>query len=75
MTDERLNDLETSMIYQEKQIEDLSNMVSKQWQEIDSLKKLLGRATSRINELENQYEEVDQKSITDIASAEKPPHY
>ena len=65
---ERFLEIESTLTYQEQQIQDLSDMVSQQWQEIDRLKKHLSRAAARLENLENPAE---MPSIAD----EKPPHY
>lgn len=62
-----LTDIEMTLAHQTKQIDELSEIVQKQWDEIDRLKKMLSRADARITELE------DVKA--DPNAIEKPPHY
>lgn len=65
---ERLLKIENNITYQDQQIQDLSDMVSQQWKEIDRLKKHLSQAAERLESLENPSE---GGPIPD----EKPPHY
>lgn len=65
---ERFLEIESTITHQDQQIQDLSDMVGQQWTEIDRLKKLLSRATERLENLENPSED---GSITH----EIPPHY
>ncbi|PCH96866.1 MAG: hypothetical protein COB84_04360 [Rhodobacteraceae bacterium] len=57
-----------TITYQDQQIQDLSDMVSQQWTEIDRLKKRLAQAKQRLEILENPAEEGGMIH-------EKPPHY
>ncbi|MBL4802314.1 MAG: SlyX family protein [Emcibacter sp.] len=65
---ERLLEIENTITYQDQQIQDLSDMVSQQWKEIDRLKKHISNATERLENLENPTE---GGAVPD----EKPPHY
>ncbi len=68
-TDEnRLAKLERTISHQERQIQDLSDMVSQQWKEIDRLKKHLSRTEQRLEDLEDP---AQGGGIVD----ERPPHY
>ena len=67
MSDQRLTDLEVKFAEQEQTINDLSDMVNRQWQEIEQLKRKLTRAHDRILTLED--------SVPDGSDAQKPPHY
>jgi len=60
--------LESLLMHQDQQIQDLSEMVNRQWQEIDLLKRKLGRTESRLNVLENPEDE-------NGPDHEIPPHY
>jgi SlyX protein len=66
--DDRLTELEVKMTHQERQIADLSEMVSEQWKLIQKLGTLLSKADARIESLENN-------SSTGNQFDEKPPHY
>jgi len=65
---QRLAEIERTITYQDQQIQDLSDMVSQQWKEIDQLKKNLSHAKQRLENLENPAED---GAITH----EIPPHY
>lgn len=64
----RLLEIENSITYQDQQIQDLSDMVSQQWKEIDRLKKHLSHTKERLENLENPTEGGAMPN-------EKPPHY
>lgn len=65
---DRLAEIEHIIACQDQQIQDLSDMVSQQWKEIDRLKKNLSHAKQRLESLENPSED---GTITH----EVPPHY
>ncbi|MCG8492251.1 MAG: SlyX family protein [Sneathiellales bacterium] len=69
MTDleKRLNELEMQLAEQDRTLQDMSEMVSQQWDEIDRLKRKLTTASERIVSLEENLPQNDQ--------IEKPPHY
>jgi len=64
----RLEEIEHRLMYQDQQIQDLSDMVNAQWKDIDRLKKHLSQAKERLENLENPSED-------GAISHEKPPHY
>lgn len=66
--DEKIAALEIKLSHQEKQINDLSDMVTEQWKLIEKLGGLLTKADARIESLENNN---PVPSLMD----EKPPHY
>jgi len=72
MTDlqDRIEALEITISHQETQINDLSEMVSKQWKLIENLGGLLSKADARIESLEN-----NNPTATPSMLDEKPPHY
>lgn len=69
MTDleNRLNELEMQIAEQDRTLQDMSEMVSQQWDEIDRLKRKVTTASERIVSLEENLPQND--------SIEKPPHY
>lgn len=77
MTD-KLTDLETLVAHQDKQIADLSEMTAAQWTEIDLLKRQVQWLVGRVKDMESSTREDKTdgaRSVTEIAAAEKPPHY
>ncbi len=67
MIEERLNNLEIRFMEQDQKLSELSDMVSRQWDEIEALKRQLLSAKDRIVSLED--------ALPDPNSVEKPPHY
>ncbi|MEP3245823.1 MAG: SlyX family protein [Sneathiella sp.] len=67
LTEKRLTDLELKITEQDQVINDLSDMVGAQWQEIEKLIARLTTAQERIVTLE--------ESLPASNQAEKPPHY
>lgn len=61
----RLIDLETKIAYQDKTIEDLSDVIYKQQQQITGLEKALELLKKQINSIGDN----------EIRGHEKPPHY
>lgn len=62
-----LTDIQTALSFQEKTINDLSDMVNTQWAEIERLKRKLSEAESKIADLETHSGE-DRANV-------KPPHW
>ena len=65
--DQRIIDLETKISFQDKSIDDLSDAIYKQQQQITELEKKLVLIQKRI--------ESDQSGDSEIRPQEKPPHY
>ena len=63
----RLTELEIKLMDQDRTVQDLSDMVNRQWQEIEKLTAKLTSAHARIISLED--------NMPDGISVEKPPHY
>ncbi|PZP55055.1 MAG: SlyX protein [Micavibrio aeruginosavorus] len=74
MTEERINSIETALAHHEMQIQELSEIINQQWKEIERLKRNLEKAYDKISEIESS-EDTEGKSVTEIAAANKPPHY
>lgn len=66
-TEQRLIDLETKIAYQDKIIEDLSDVLYKQQQQITGLEKALELLKRQIDSFQN--------GDNEIRGHEKPPHY
>lgn len=65
--EERLNSLELQLMEQDLIVHDLSDMVNKQWQDIERLNAKLSVASQRIVTLEENLPSSD--------GSQKPPHY
>lgn len=77
-TDEKLAEMQELLAHQDKQIQELNDVVTRQWDEIDALKKYMQLTKSKIQELEHNMSEIGQgegMSVSDEAGANKPPHY
>ncbi|MCK5285209.1 MAG: SlyX family protein [Alphaproteobacteria bacterium] len=77
MIDNKINHFEEMFSHQEKQIQDLSEVVNNQWKEIDKLKQQLKKTNAKLEVLEDITEtsEGEVLSVTEIAVRDKPPHY
>lgn len=64
----RLDELEVKFAFQQETIESLNGTVTKQWAEIDRLKKLFGQMQDQIMDMEDGQGPADPGNI-------KPPHY
>lgn len=67
MTDEKITDIETAIAFHDKQISELSDVLSAQWDEIEALKRKLADANNKISDLESNIGE-DHGDV-------RPPHY
>lgn len=67
MSEERLTKLEITVSEQEAAIQDLSDVVNQQWQEIEKLQSKLKVTHSRLVSLE--------ENMPSSSQVEKPPHY
>lgn len=75
MDEHRLDTIEMALAHQDQQIADLTDVINRQWQEIEHLKKLLLKAEERISEIASEADPHAGLSVTEIAAMEKPPHY
>ncbi len=70
------NKIEETLAHQEQQIQDLNDVVTKQWAEIDRLTKMLGRLKHKVEEIEvSKGDDGEGLSVTEEAALNKPPHY
>jgi len=69
--------LEEALAHQEQQINDLNDIVTKQWNEIDALKKQLTRLGAKLEQVEEIAKEGNNEPLSAIeeAALNKPPHY
>ena len=77
MSDEQINTMQESVMHHERQINDLSEMVTAQWHEIDHLKKTIEKLNEKLSMVEDSVQEGGGKamSVTEMAAQNKPPHY
>ena len=68
MSDNRITELEVQLAHQTATVDELNDMVAKQWQEIDRLKKQMTRLIGRL-------ESVEQSLPKGATDDQPPPHY
>ena len=76
--DDRMTQVEMILAEQARQIEDLSEMTAAQWAEIDRLKRLVAGLEDQVQDIvagAAEGSESGAQTVTDIAAANKPPHY
>lgn len=73
------HDIQATLAYHEKTITDLSDMVAKQWAEIDRLKLRLKHTQDKLKTVEDIANAATKSegamSGAEFAAQEKPPHY
>ena len=71
MSDEKITSIEETLAHQEREIGTLNQMVTRQWAEIDLLKKQIRKLQESIAETG------DRENVTpaEQAARDKPPHY
>jgi uncharacterized coiled-coil protein SlyX len=72
---DKIEDLERLMAHQERQIQELNDIVVQQAKDIDTLKKYVKITKDKLLEIEGQLEPQNALSPTEEAQANKPPHY
>jgi uncharacterized coiled-coil protein SlyX len=87
MTEQKIKAIEEKLAYQEQHVDDLSQMVSDQWGQIEALKKQIKNMTDKIERLEAMEDndhrdgagdgagDGDRLSLIEQAIRDKPPHY
>jgi SlyX protein len=77
MTENSLNRIEETLAHQEQKIQDLSDMVTRQWDEIDILKKRLNKMQDKMAYMSESAQPTGEEglSVSEIAALNKPPHY
>lgn len=73
-----ISKIEMMLAHQDKQIQELNDVVISQGKEIDALKKYVQAQKSKLQELENNLSErgsSEPMSATEEAALNKPPHY
>jgi SlyX protein len=78
MDTDRINRIEIALAHQAKQIEDLSDMVYRQGQNIEALKRQLAMTKQQLADMESSSKDAKSEiglSGIEIAALNKPPHY
>ena len=75
MSEEKIENLEMTMAHQDRQIQDLSDMLIAQGKEIDRLKRHIIKTEQKLEEYMDAAKEDDGLSSAEIAARDKPPHY
>lgn len=78
MDDELIECMERVLADHERQIQDLSDALNRQWQDIERLKQQLDLTQSKLTYMMANAEESGQDqnlTVTEIAARDKPPHY
>lgn len=72
MSEEKITQIQETLAHQEQMINTLNDVVTKQWDEIDLLKKRVKRLQE---ELANGLQKEEPLSAAEQAARDKPPHY
>lgn len=77
MNEEEFQKIQTLLAHHERQIHDLSDIVTEQRQEIDRLKARLDKTSQKLADIElsSGGGEGQGLSVADQAMRDKPPHY
>ena len=75
MNDNKQADIESTLAHHERQIEDLSDIVSRQADEIALLKRAILHFKDQLEDTLDTTGEDKTLSVTEIAARDKPPHY
>lgn len=75
----RIQQIEEAVAYQEHRIQELSDVVAKQWDVIERLKKALIHTQEKLDDVlaSAQQEKANGKNLSasEQAARDKPPHY
>ncbi|MCB9991158.1 MAG: SlyX family protein [Rhodospirillales bacterium] len=72
---EKIEQLEIALAHQDRQIQDMSDMLGAQWKEIERLKRHLTKTEEKLQDYIDSAGEDAGLSPTEIAARDKPPHY
>lgn len=75
MSENDIIDLQSRLMDLEKQVQELSDVVTDQWAIIDALKRSAVQQQDRIVELESRRDKKGEQSAIDEARENIPPHY
>lgn len=74
--EKRIIDIETLLAHHEEQINEMSDMISSQWKQIDLLKKQMLHLSDKLKQTQNDALD-DNRLLSSLeqAAQDKPPHY
>lgn len=75
MSEEKFEALESTLAHQERQIQDLSDIIIQQGRAIDALKRHIQKTEDKLQDYIDTASEDKGLSPTEIAARDKPPHY
>ena len=72
-----MSKLEEMVAHQSKEIDELNEIVTTQWAEIEAMKKKINDMDQRLQALRNDHyaAEDENLSVSEIAQRDRPPHY
>jgi uncharacterized coiled-coil protein SlyX len=74
MDNEHITHLEIALAHQDQQIQELSEIVNRQWREIEALNRRLDKALAQMADTGTE-DGGKEDSAAGFAAANKPPHY
>lgn len=76
MNNNKIINIETTLAHHERKIDELNEVITDQWKQIDALKRTLDRAMDKIEQIEDDKDESGEAvSSIDFARQSQPPHY
>ncbi len=77
MSEDEITKLQEAAAHQEQMMELLNDIVTKQWDEIEHLKKALRKITDKIDMIEDNANAGSGEglSVSEQAARDKPPHW
>ena len=75
--DKTIEDLQIALAHQDRQMNDLNDMITRQWVEIDRLRRDLNMAMGRVKALESHAPDSEREGLSTVeqAALDIPPHY
>ncbi len=76
MDNNKLENIEVILAHQEQQINELNEVITEQWAQIELLKKRIKKVLLKIERLENS-DQINEDGLSSIekSATERPPHY
>ncbi|PCI99490.1 MAG: slyX family protein [Alphaproteobacteria bacterium] len=76
MNEDKLQEIEIALAYQDQQLQELNTVITDQWKQMELLKARLDKALSKIDRLEGGGDDGDASlSSIERAAQDRPPHY